>query len=375
MLQDKYDRLAGSRHGAKLTGITASAFTIPTDAPESDGTIAWTSTTLVLVQLEAGGKQALGYTYGDASNAALIRGVLAEALSGHDVFDIPACHQAMRRAVRNLGNSGLAATAISAVDAALWDLKAKLLDLPLVRLLGQMRDEVPVYGSGGFTSYDDGQLRDQLAGWVSRDGCRWVKMKVGRDPAHDAQRMHIAREAIGDAQLYIDANGAFTPRQALAFARTATQYGVHWFEEPVSSDDLAGLRFLREHAPATIEIAAGEYVYRPDDLRAMLEYHAVDVQQADVSRCGGVTGFLAAGYLCDTFHIDLSGHCAPSLHLHVACAVPRFRHLEWFHDHVRIEQMLFDGAPNIVNGCIRPDASRPGLGLEWKAQDAAAFKV
>jgi L-alanine-DL-glutamate epimerase-like enolase superfamily enzyme len=124
-----------------------------------------------------------------------------------------------------------------------------------------------------------------------------------------------------------------------------------------------------------MEIAAGEYGYDLDYFSRMLAAGAVDVQQADVTRCGGITGFLQVATLCEAHHIDLSGHCGPAVHLHAACAAPRFRHLEWFHDHVRIEHMLFDGAPVPKGGKIRPDLSRPGLGLEFKSADAAQFLV
>ncbi len=239
--------------------------------------------------------------------------------------------------------------------------------LALAHLLGRYRDSVPIYGSGGFTSYDDAQLTAQLGGWVERDACAWVKMKVGTDPRADPRRARVAKEAIGDATLSVDANGAYAVKQALSLAeRFVAEAEIGWFEEPVSSDDLAGLARVREAAPAGLDVAAGEYVYDLDEARRMLEAHAVDVQQADASRCGGITGFLRVGTLCDAHHIDLSGHCAPALHMHAACAVPRLRHLEWFHDHVRIEHMLFDDAPVPQAGAIRPDLSRPGLGLEFR---------
>jgi L-alanine-DL-glutamate epimerase-like enolase superfamily enzyme len=280
----------------------------------------------------------------------------------------------MVNAVRNLGRSGLAASAISAIDAALWDLKAKLLDLPLVGLLGRAREEVPIYGSGGFTSYDDGRLTQQLARWVEEDGCKAVKMKIGSNPEDDPHRVRVAKRAAGDAALFVDANGALAVKEALRLANIfAAEADVAWFEEPVSSDDLEGLAKVRAAAPAGMDVAAGEYVFNTDDARHMLAHQAVDVQQADVSRCLGVTGFLEIGVLCSSHHIDLSGHCAPALHLHAACAVPRLRHLEWFHDHVRIEQMLFDGAPHAKNGSIRPDLSRPGFGLDFKLHDAEPY--
>ncbi len=280
----------------------------------------------------------------------------------------------MVNAVRNLGRSGLAASAISALDAALWDLKAKLLDLPLAGLLGRASADVPIYGSGGFTSYDDGQLTRQLAGWVERDGCRWVKMKVGTHPADDPRRVRVAKAAIGDAALFVDANGAYSVKGALRHAATfADEAGVAWFEEPVSSDDLDGLAQVRAAAPPGMDVAAGEYAFNTDDVRHMLVRRAVDVQQVDASRCLGITGFLQAGALCDAHHIDLSGHCAPALHVHAAASAPRLRHLEWFHDHVRIEHMLFDGAPVPKDGVIRPDMTRPGLGLDFKHQDAERY--
>jgi L-alanine-DL-glutamate epimerase-like enolase superfamily enzyme len=140
------------------------------------------------VTVEAGGRTGLGYTYSAGAIATVATGPLAEALHGQDVFDIPNCHRLMVNAVRNMGRSGLAATAISALDAALWDLKAKLLDLPLAAVLGRARSKVPIYGSGGFTSYDDAQPTRQLAGWVERDGCRAVKMKIGSQPRDDPRR-------------------------------------------------------------------------------------------------------------------------------------------------------------------------------------------
>jgi L-alanine-DL-glutamate epimerase-like enolase superfamily enzyme len=277
----------------------------------------------------------------------------------------------MLGAVRNLGSRGICATAISAVDVALWDLKARLLGAPLVVLLGADRATVPIYGSGGFTSYTAERLTEQLAGWVERDGCAWVKMKIGSRPEDDLRRVEQARAAIRAAGLFVDANGAYARKQALRFADEFAALGVSWFEEPVSSDDLAGLRLVRDRAPAEIEIAAGEYGYDLPYFRHMLEAGAVDVLQADATRCGGVTGFLRAAAVADAHMMPLSAHTAPALHLHVCCAAPRVRHVEWFHDHVRIERMLFDGAPRPERGLVRPDLSRPGHGLDFKRADAA----
>ena len=359
----------------QIERVHVAAYRIPTEEPESDGTYEWDSTTIVIVEIEAGGRRGIGFTYEDLSCATLIHDRFAGLVRGCDAFDIESMWRKMIRSVRNLGSRGIAACAISAVDNALWDLKAKLLDVPLVKLLGQVRAEVPLYGSGGFTSYDDGRLREQLGGWAA-DGFRFVKMKVGRDPQCDPERVRIAREAIGeDCALYVDANGALTRKQALAQAESFARHGVTWFEEPVSSDDLEGLRLIRDRAPAGMDITAGEYGYDLFYFRRMLEAGAVDVLQADATRCCGITGFLKAAALCDAFNIPLSSHCAPSMHLHVCCAVERVMNLEYFHDHARIESMFFDGFAAPARGVMRPDLSRPGHGLELKQESVRPFQL
>ncbi len=355
--------------------IEVSAYTIPTDLPEADGTISWNATTLVVIEVTASGAHGLGYTYADTATALLIRDMLAEVIRGHNAFDVPGAWAAMVHSIRNLGRPGIASMAISGVDVALWDLKAKLLDLPLCKLLGQVRDAVPIYGSGGFTTYSTAQLQKQLGDWAEQ-GIPRVKMKIGAHPEDDLSRVRAAREAIGPHnQLYVDANGAYTRKQALAQAAVFAEQGVVWFEEPVSSDDLEGLRLIRDRAPAGMNIAAGEYGYDLWYFRRMLDAGAVDVQQADGSRCGGVTGFLRAASLVEARSLALSAHCAPSLHLHVCCAVPNLWPIEYFHDHVRIEGMLFDGAVSPIDGALHPDLSRPGIGLDFKRQDARRFAV
>ncbi|GJH17503.1 mandelate racemase [Caballeronia novacaledonica] len=365
-----------TKRKAPIETVRTGAYTIATDKPEADGTFAWSSTTLVIAEVVAAGKTGLGYTYSDASVRNLIDATLAPTLIGEDAWNVEALWLRLQQRVRNIGRSGAAATAISALDCALWDVKARLLDIPLARLLGLSRARVPIYGSGGFTTYTDDDMREQLAHWVQENGCRWVKIKIGSDSARDPHRVQVARDVIGnDAGLFVDANGALDRKQALDYAQIFAEQDVEWFEEPVSSDDVAGLALLRNALPAPMELAAGEYGYTLDDARVLLANQAVDVLQADVTRCGGITGFLRVAALCDAFHVPLSAHCAPAMHLHVACAAPRLRHQEWFHDHVRIEHMLFDGAPRVIEGAIAPDLSRPGCGLDFKHTDAQRYAV
>jgi L-alanine-DL-glutamate epimerase-like enolase superfamily enzyme len=365
----------GVGDGPLIERLRVSGYRIPTSRAESDGTFEWNSTTLVIAEVFAANLAGIGYTFADTATAKLIEEHLAEVVIGCSPMAIAAAWEAMRGSVRNVGRPGVASAAISAVDGALWDLKARLLGVPLVTLLGAARESVPVYGSGGFTSYSLDELREQLRGWVE-NGITRVKMKVGRAPAEDVDRVRVAREAIGpSAELFVDANGAYSRKQALVFAERFSKYGVSWFEEPVSSDDLEGLRLMRDRAPAGMDIAAGEYGYDLVYFRRMLEAGAVDVLQADATRCAGISEFLRVGALCAAYGIPLSAHTAPSLHVHACCALTNVRHVEYFHDHVRIEQMLFDGAPVPVDGALRPDYSRPGLGLDLKRADAARYAL
>ena len=362
---------AGASVEAAVEGLEVAAYTVPTEEPESDGTFEWDSTTIVVVEARAGGETGLGYTYGAAATGKLVEEKLAEVVHGRDAMEPEEAWEAMGAALRNIGRPGVGSMAVSAVDLALWDLKARLMECPLVDLVHDRRDEVPVYGSGGFTSYSLERLADQLGGWV-RAGIPRVKMKISRRPQDDPARLDAAREAIGDEpELFVDANGALTREQAVEWAqRLAGDWNVRWFEEPVSSADFDGLRLVRRRAPEELEIAAGEYGYVERDFRNLLERETVDCLQADVTRCGGITGLLGVAGLAEAHQLDVSGHCAPALSAHALCAVERLRHLEYFHDHVRIERMLFDGTLEPEEGRLRPDRSRPGHGLELKRADA-----
>jgi L-alanine-DL-glutamate epimerase-like enolase superfamily enzyme len=359
---------------AAVEAVDVSAYTIPTDEPESDGTLEWDSTTIVVVEARGGGETGLGYTYCDAAAGKLVESKLVDVARGTEIGSVRETWDAMSRALRNVGRPGLGFMALSAVDTALWDLAARVRGVPLVEALGAAHETVPVYGSGGFTSYTLDRIREQLGGWVAQDIPR-VKLKVGRDPAADPARLDAAREAVGDdTEIFVDANGALSRKDALAWAeRFAGEWGVTWFEEPVSSDDLDGLRLLRDAGPPGLEIAAGEYGDVAPAFRRLVE--VVDCLQADVTRCGGYTGLLDVAAIADAAQVDLSGHCAPQLSAHGLVAVRRLRHLEWFHDHVRLEAMLFDGVLEPDGGALRPDRSRPGNGLELKRKEAERWAV
>ena len=359
----------------KIERIHVSVYTVPTETPESDGTFQWDKTSLVLVEVLAGGKTGLGYSYADISTAHLIDQSLAPRLTGHDALAIGGAWRTMVEQIRNLGRPGIASMAIAAVDNALWDLKGKLLDVSVAALIGIVRPGIMAYGSGGFTSYSDSQLREQLRGWAEA-GFLAVKMKIGRDAAADIDRVRSAREAIGaKVQLFVDANGAYTRKQALYQAHRFREHDVTWFEEPVSADDLEGLRLIRDDGPPGMDIAAGEYGYDAWYFRRMVGAGAVDVLQADATRCAGITGFMVADALCESHCMPLSAHTSPSIHAHACCGAQRAINVEYFYDHARIERMALDGVLEVTNGLLSPDISRPGFGVMLKEADMRPYKV
>jgi L-alanine-DL-glutamate epimerase-like enolase superfamily enzyme len=286
----------------KVDRLEVSAYTVPTETPESDGTFAWTETTLVLVQVASCGVVGLRYSFADVATANLIDAHLRPGIVGYNPLNIPELWSSMVRTIRNLGRPGICSMAIAAVDNALWDLKARLLHLCVADLLGRAYPSIPAYGSGGFTSYSNSELKRQLTGWID-DGLTTVKMKIGTDPISDVARVRSARDA------------------------------------------------------------------------RMLEANAVDVLQADATRCAGITGFLAAGNLSASFSTPFSARTAPSLHAHAACALHCAINVEYFFDHYRIEQMFFDGALVPSGGMLCPDSTRPGFGLECRLPDLEKYRV
>jgi L-alanine-DL-glutamate epimerase-like enolase superfamily enzyme len=361
-----------------VENLDAAVYVVPTDAPEADGTLAWDKTTLVLVTARAGGQQGIGWSYAAAAAAPVVTGILSPVVAGRSALDVAGASEAMTRALRNVGRPGIGAMALSAADIALWDLKARLLGCAVATLLGRVRETVPVYGSGGFTTYGETRTREQLTGWVEKDRIPRVKIKIGEswgsNEARDLARVALAREVIGpDTELYVDANGGYSTGQAVRMAGQMDYFGVTWFEEPVSCQDLTGLAVIRQQVRP--DVAAGEYSWTLADSARLLDAGAVDCLQLDVTRCGGITEFLRGAALAAAHNVQVSGHCAPNLHAPVAAAVPNLRHLEYFHDHQRIERMFFDGALDPRGGVLAPDPGRAGLGLELRSADAERYRA
>lgn len=347
--------------------VDVEVYTVDTAEPESDGTLQWNATTAVVAHVHCGEAAGLGWTYSSPAAAAVIRDELAAVVVGRDPFDVAGAWEAMHRHCRNLGTRGLVMQALSAVDIALWDLKARLSELPLGALLGQVRATVPIYGSGGFTNLDDDQLAEQVVTWQAA-GCTSMKIKIAQDWGsnlpRDIQRVQYLRELAGDGtELMVDANGGYTVGQARRAGATLDDLGVVWFEEPVSSDDLAGLRAVKDSVRC--DVAAGEYVSDLYDARRLAP--EVDCLQLDATRCGGYTGWLAGAALAASHNLQVSAHCAPALHSPVAAGISNLRHIEYFIDHTRLEPKLFDGLPTAADGAMTPNTARPGHGMTLAA--------
>ncbi len=344
--------------------LRSSVYVVPTDGPEADGTLAWDATTVVVVEASADGTTGVGWTYSAAAAASVVDDLLAPAIADVAIDDPADASERMSRALRNVGRTGIGASAMSAVDNACWDLRAKRRGRTVAEVLGAEHMEVPVYGSGGFTTYDDARTIAQLEGWLA-DGAAAVKIKIGEDRGRrvdrDLDRIGLARRVVGDAvDVFVDANGAYDVAAAVQVDRAMRQDGVNWFEEPVTSDRPDLLAAVRDEAEA--EVAAGEYVWRPADAVALLDAGAVDCLQLDVTRCGGISSWLVIAETAASAGLDISAHCAPQQSLHVGAATPRLRHLEWFHDHVRVEGLLFAGTAAPEGGVLGVDGGVPGSG-------------
>lgn len=353
-----------------IRDIAVAAYTVPTEHPESDGTLAWTSTTVVVVRISAGGHTGLGWSYTSAATGHVIAETLAPVLVGSTAGDIPYLWRAMHRACRNLGTKGLIMHAISAVDIALWDLAGHAAGSAAADLLGRCALDVPAYGSGGFTSMTDAQLDDQVADWKAA-GCASMKIKIGQDwgssVERDLARVGRLRDLAGsEVQLMADANGGYTAGQARRVGAELDDIGVVWFEEPVSSDDLQGLASVR--VAVRCDVAAGEYIADSYDAQAMCG--AVDCLQLDATRCGGYTGWRACAAVAAARNLQVSAHCGAALHAHVAASAPNLRHVEWFADHARVDALLFDGVPPVAGGRLPASRAAHGHGMTLRPESS-----
>ena len=303
----------------------------------------------------------------------VIEAGLKDLLIGQDPFDIEKIWNDMFWRVRGYGRKGVAFCALSAVDIGLWDLKAKALHLPLYKLLGAYTDSVPIYGSGGWTNFSERELVEEMAGYAEQ-GIKCVKMKVGKDfgqsEREDLVRLAAVRRALGDdIGIYVAANNGYYPKQAIYMSREFEQYQVGWFEEPVLADDIDGLAQVRD--AINIPLATGEHEYTKFGFRSLIGAGAVDIVQPDVGRVGGVTEWLKVAHMAHAFNLPVAPHAVQLVHLHLACATPNLKVVEYMNTTLLGDRVWYTEFPEQRDGMWSPSRNRPGLGL---ALDPAAVE-
>jgi L-alanine-DL-glutamate epimerase-like enolase superfamily enzyme len=314
------------------------------------------------------GLEGIGVTYhevGGEATCELINRNMAPKLIGRDPLETEAIWQELFHYLRGIGRKGLMFCALSAIDIALWDLKGKIVDLPLCKLLGGARTKVPVYASGGWTSYSDEELVDEIEGMIAR-GFTAVKFKVGFDGGQnlrrDAERVRKVREAVGpDIKLLVDANNSFDAATAVQLANRIREYDITLFEEPVFADDIPGLaRFKRG---TDIPLATGEHEYTKFGVRDLLIHEAADIVQVDGARAGGYTEMLKCAALTQAWNVKFAPHAMENVHLQLAAAVPNALFLERLLMFEDLTALVFRDAPLPIGGFMHVP-NLPGLGLE-----------
>lgn len=307
----------------------------------------------------------------------LIEQVLKPLLIGRDPLHHERLWEEMFWAVRGYGRKGMAFCALSAVDVGLWDLKGKIFDAPLYRLIGPYTDTVPIYGSGGWTHLSEAELVREQVGYVER-GIPRVKMKVGKDfgkaEAEDVRRVAAVRKAVGDdVEVYIDANNGYYAKQAITMARRFAPYNVGWFEEPVLADDIAGLAAVAR--AIDIPVATGEHEYTKYGFKDLIAAGGADIVQPDVGRVGGITEWLKVAHLAHAFNLPVAPHAVAPVHLHLACCTPNLRVVEVLGVEDEVYRRWFIDYPEQKDGLWSPFPDRPGLGLELNPKAVEKYAI
>ncbi|WP_131736041.1 mandelate racemase/muconate lactonizing enzyme family protein [Actinomadura roseirufa] len=375
----------------KITRVRARAVAVPVGRLTQMATRTMRERHYVLVEVEAGGGSGVGYAYAGTSGGPLlveaVKDLAGPVLEGAEAEDVQGLWELMYQESLLAGRRGAVLRAISAVDIALWDLRAKECGVPLAVLLGgSVRRPVPAYASGGYYRPDDGPYAQAVAREIEANraaGFTDHKIKVGRLPvAEDAARVRAAAEVIGaEGRLALDANNAYRDaaealRAARAFERAAGEAGLWWFEEPLSPDDIAGHAELARVLETPV--ATGEIHQTRHEFRALIEHRAADLLQPDAGVLGGVTEYLRVANAASTFGLQVAPHWHANLHAHLAAATPNTLAVEHFaadKDIYNFERLLTpetrlraaDGAVHLGDG--------PGLGIEFDEAAVASFVV
>lgn len=315
------------------------------------------------------GMEGFGITYHEVGGEAtkmMIEHDIAPKIIGRDPFETEVLWNEIMGYLRGVGRKGLMLCALSAVDIALWDLKGKIIGLPLYRMFGGTETKIPVYGSGGWTSYDDDELVAEMLK-LKDQGYSMIKFKVGVEGGHntrrDLLRVRKVRDAVGsEMRLMLDANGCWDAATGAQFANQVKEYDIMFLEEPVFADDLPGL--IKYKQSTDLPLATGEQEYTRYGARDLLINGAADIVQLEVTRAGGFTEMLKIGHLTQAFNVKFAPHAMENLHIHLVSAFNNALFLERLLIFEEIAANVYVDAPKPINGFMYIPENKPGLGLD-----------
>ena len=365
----------------KITDISTTLLHCPKGIPIQDATMPTPKTdgrSQLFVHIYTDeGYEGLGMAEATPGTRQVIQDALSRILIGKDPSDIEKLWDQMFWAVRGFGRKGVAFCAISAVDIALWDLKGKILGLPLYKLLGAYTDSVPIYGSGGWTNFTEKELIQEMEGYIE-SGINRVKMKVGKDygksEREDINRVEAVRKAVGDdVTIFLDANNGYYKKQAIYMAKEFEQFQVGWLEEPLIPDDIGGMANVSQ--ATHIPIASGEHEYTKYGFRDLVQRGGADIVQPDIARVGGVTEWMKIAHLCQAFNLPIAPHAMQLPHLHVACAIPNLKAVEYMNTQLEGDRIWYTEFPEQRNGMWSPFKDKPGLGLELDHYSISKYQI
>ena len=363
------------RSGAAIAEVTTSFLSIPLEKPLVTATfpIPAIDTALVQMRTEDGHEGvAWSFAFGRGKVASLVRLIqdLGEMAVGWDANRPGSLWAHLSKAVGFLGQRGVAAAAVSAIDTACWDVHGKIAGQPLYKLLGGVRDRIEVYASQGlWLDRSRRELGDEAEKLVA-EGFGAVKMRAGlADSDEDVARVRTVRAAIGPGvKLMVDANQAWDLKQTLLMARRLEEHGIFWLEEPMPFTHVAA--YVRATQAIPMPLCTGESNYLKDEVLALAQAGAADYVMPDLMRMSGVTEWMKSAHVCEAFGLPVTPHLFMEHSAHLACAAPNAvwqEYQPWW-------QPIMDVPVNVVDGSIQL-TDEPGFGIHLSAAAIDKYRV
>ncbi len=355
----------------KIQEVRTEWLRLPLERPIADAAHVLQHVDLILVEILAGDQHGFSYMLSFDYGPELLKGIIDLELKRHVVGlsaeDIGSVYQKNLSATEYIGNEGVAMWGIAAIDVALWDLLARRAGLPAAVLFGTCSRSVPVYGSGGWLSYSDSQLADEVSSYINR-GFSGVKIKIGGNEDRDVERVRAVRKLVGpNRKLMVDANQSLTIEQALRLAERLEDCQLDWFEEPFPKDDLES--YVRLSSRTEIPLAAGEREFGIEPFRRLLAARAISVVQPDLLRVGGVTGWRLVAGLAESNLLRVAPHFYREYDLHLAAAQPNLIAIEsfdWLDPVLETPFQVRDGFARV------PET--PGFGVTFKPEAIREYR-